>query len=251
MRKIIFVLFLAQATLLNAQNNNLLEKYFTQAFFTDLTSPPTHYAAFSPPHNTSLESIEFEKDIFLKEHITYSDHIFEASSFSVPLIKTFRQLDELIHSNKLMTVPEEGKGYYVQKLTHSKAYLFPAAYDVLVKISDKFYEKTSKKLSISSLTRTMESQSRLRRVNRNAAKGESAHAYGVAFDISYSQYNQVRGRNYNYEKILQNILDEMVENGEIYYIKERRQPCFHITIRNSELIYPEELNQLVFWNLIK
>ncbi|MDD3771385.1 MAG: DUF5715 family protein [Weeksellaceae bacterium] len=251
MRIITFLLFFLSFILVKAQKNNLFENYFAQAFFTDLTTPPIHYAAFSSPNTKKSNLSKFEKAIFLKENISYQDHLFEAASFSVPLIHNYRQLDELISENKLITVPEEGNGYYVQKLTHSKAFLYPAAYDVLIEISDRFYAETSKKLSISSLTRTMESQGKLRRVNSNAAKGESTHAYGAAFDISYSQYNNVRGRNYKYEKILQTILEEMAAEGKIYYIKEKRQPCFHITLRNSDLIYPEELSQLINWQVFK
>ena len=183
------------------------------------------------------------KKVFLKEKITYDDHVFEASSFNVPLITDYIHMDQLISEHKLVNVPEEGEGYTIQKLTHSKAVLMQPAFDVLLEISNLFYQETNKKLSISSLTRTLETQSKLRRVNSNAAKGDSAHEYGAAFDISYSQYDDKKGRNYTLENLLQGMLDEMVTEGKIYYIKEKRQPCFHITIRNPNLVYPESLSE--------
>jgi hypothetical protein len=196
-------------------------------------SPLSHFAP-----KTKVES-KYKNPIF-EDKITYADHVFEASSFSIPKILNYPQMDSLIYAEKLVNVPEESESYYIQKLTHSRPALLPQAYDVLLEITDLFYEKTGKKLSISSLVRTEETQKKLRRVNRNAAKGTSAHVFGAAFDISYSQYNHVRGRNWNYENILQQILDDLVAEGKIFYIKERRQPCFHITVRNPDLIYPED-----------
>lgn len=169
-----------------------------------------------------------------EKKITYEDHLFEAQSFDIPLILNYEQMDSLIIANKLIPVPEEDESFKIQKLTHSKAYLNQTALLVLKEISTKFYTETQQQLSISSLTRTVETQNKLRRVNSNAAKGETSHAYGASFDISYSKYGDKVGRNYANERMLQIILDQLVEEGKIYYIKERRQPCFHVTVRNTK-----------------
>ena len=142
------------------------------------------------------------------------------------------QLDSLILANHLVTVPDEGEGYKIQELTHSKAYLNETSYLILKEIAHIFFQETNTELSISSLTRTMENQQRLRRVNSNATSGESAHSYGASFDISYSKYGDKTGRNSANERILQAILEDFASDGKIYFIKERRQPCFHITVRN-------------------
>jgi len=188
-------------------------------------------------HSSSTTSgNELSSAIKEDKKITYEDHLHEAQSFDIPLIFNYEQMDSLILSNKLIAVPEESETFKVQKLTHSKAYLNEVALTVLNEISSKFFTETQQQLSISSLTRTVETQNKLRRINSNAAKGETSHAYGASFDISYSKYGDRIGRNYANERMLQTILDQLVEEGKIYYIKERRQPCFHITVRNTKNI---------------
>lgn len=177
-----------------------------------------------------------EKNIIPEiKKITYEDHLFEAQSFNIPVIESYEHMDSLVIENKLIAIPEIGEGYKIQKLTHSRAFLNPPAYYLLQEIASSFHKETGKELSISSLTRTIDSQNKLRRVNGNAAKGNSAHNYGASFDISYNKYNDKVGRNYALERMTESILNQLVDQGKIYYIKERSQPCFHVTIRNSDL----------------
>lgn len=180
-----------------------------------------------------------DKDEFVKylegsdsKKITYKDHLHEAESFDIPLILNNEQMDSLILANHLIPVPEEGKGYNIQKLTHSRPYLNETTYKILQEISSQFFQETNLELSISSLTRTLENQNKLRRINSNAAKGDSSHNYGASFDISYSKYGDKVGRSAANERILLSILKEFEADGKIYFIKEFRQPCFHITVRN-------------------
>lgn len=195
-----------------------------------------HYISNFPNSNsveTETETIPLaEVEIKVAKKITYEDHLHEAESFDIPLILNNEQMDSLVLANHLLAVPEEGEGYKIQKLTHSKAYLNETSYLILKEISSIFYKETGVELSISSLTRTLENQNKLRRVNSNAAKGDSSHNYGASFDISYAKYGDKIGRNYANEKLLQTILEEFAADGKIYFIKERRQPCFHITVRN-------------------
>lgn len=183
-----------------------------------------------------LENNQLEEKINLPEikKIKYEDHIHEAQSFNIPIIESNEHMDSLVLANKLVSVPEIGEGYRVQKLTHSRAFLNEPAYLLLKEIASNFYKETGKDLSISSLTRTVASQNKLRRVNGNAAKGDSAHNYGASFDISYNKYNEVTGRNYALERMTEGILNQLADQGKIYFIKERGQPCFHVTIRNTE-----------------
>lgn len=180
---------------------------------------------------SSSEEVKTEANEVKK--ITYQDHLHAAESFNIPLIMNNEHMDSLILANKLIPVAEEGEGYKVQKLTHSRPFLNQTSYLILKEISSLFYKETNQELSISSLTRTIESQNRLRRVNSNAAKGHSAHSYGASFDISYSKFGDKVGRNSALERVVENILQQLEAEGKIYYIKERRQPCFHVTIRNT------------------
>lgn len=164
--------------------------------------------------------------------VTYSDHLIAAKSFEMPPVENFDEIEGFVIMKKLIAVPEEGNGYKIDKLTHSKAFLNPKAKSILEKISKKFLEENNATITVTSLTRSEESQSSLRRVNSNAAKGDSAHNYGAAFDLSYTKFND----KYTYSKTnrdnLEAILKKMQDNGEIYYIKEYRQHCFHVTVRN-------------------
>ena len=191
-----------------------------------------HYISNLPNPSESETVVSEEKEIVVSKKITYEDHLHEAESFDIPIILNDEQMDSLILANHLITVPEEGEGYKIQKLTHSKAYLNDTSYLILKEISSAFYNETGIELSISSLTRTLENQNKLRRVNSNAAKGDSSHNFGASFDISYAKYGEKSGRNYANEKILQTILEDFAADGKIYFIKERRQPCFHVTVRN-------------------
>jgi len=191
----------------------------------------TSFSSFGGSVISSSEEVKTEANEVKK--ITYEDHLHEAESFNIPLIMNNEHMDSLILANKLIPVAEEGKGYKIQKLTHSRAYLNQPSYLILQEISSLFHQETAQSLSISSLTRTIENQNRLRRVNSNAAKGHSSHNYGASFDISYSKYGDKVGRNSALERVVETILKQMQDEGKIYYIKERKQPCYHITIRNN------------------
>lgn len=197
-------------------------------------SKPTFFISDTYTNNPVTEYSEIAPEKTIEKKITYKDHIFEAESFNIPLIQTNADLDSLIIEHKLIEVPNEGKNYVIQKLTHSRAFLNPVANEMLNHIADLFNTETNKSLSISSLTRTHENQKRLTRVNSNATKGHSAHSFGAAFDISYSRYGDVAGRSSANEKVLETILNQLVDEGKIYYIKERRQPCYHVTVRNTD-----------------
>lgn len=166
--------------------------------------------------------------------VTYSDHLIAAESFNVPLVKSFSDIDELVSTKKLVAIPEEGNGYTIEKLTHSKAFLNTKAKTILEKIASKFLDENNATITVTSLTRSEESQASLRRVNSNAAKGESTHNYGASFDLSYTKFNNKYTYSKTHRDNLEAILKQLQDEGKIYYIKEYRQRCFHVTVRNPE-----------------
>ncbi|QHC84891.1 hypothetical protein AS589_08960 [Empedobacter brevis] len=157
-----------------------------------------------------------------------------AESFSIPIIKSFDDIEGLVVTKKLVAVPEEGNGYTIEKLTHSKAFLNNRAKSVLEKIASKFLDENNATITVTSLTRSEESQASLRRVNSNAAKGDSSHNYGASFDLSYTKFNNKYTYNKKHRDNLEAILKQLQEDGKIYYIKEYRQRCFHVTVRNPD-----------------
>jgi len=168
----------------------------------------------------------------LEKNILVS-HQFAARRYGVAVIKNESELEELISRNKLLVV-EDGTGYTLEDMTHSYPYLTPNAKRALQRIGLSFYEYSTDNstVTVTSCTRTEDTQKKLRRSNRNATQEESTHTRGVSFDISYIRYNGVKDWNDKYTKVLEGILAAMQANHEIYVIKERKQSCFHITVRN-------------------
>ncbi|MBZ4191508.1 DUF5715 family protein [Niabella sp. 3A5MI-3] len=153
-----------------------------------------------------------------------------ARQHGVPLLKSSAQVKNYVSKKKLTRV-SSGKGYRVQKLNYSSPYLTPRAKTVLNQIARSFNAQTRSSFTITSLTRTLHSQSRLRRVNGNATSGVSSHNYGSSFDISYIRFNGRKGPNKRLERALHTILANYQARGKILFIKEYYVSCFHVTVR--------------------
>ena len=88
--------------------------------------------------------------------------------------------------NKLVEV-EDGRGYRIDRLKHSKAMLLPEVYELLIEMGNAYadaLEGTDSEgtvFRVTSLTRTDAQQRKLARRNRNATRGESTHSYGASF----------------------------------------------------------------------
>lgn len=118
-------------------------------------------------------------------------------------------------------------------LTHSYPYVTPRA-KILLEELGLAYQQLSIKPSfftLSSITRTPEQQASLRKRNRNATSGISSHSYGVSFDISYIRFNGKKGPNRTAQKNLEKVLNDFQDADKIFFIKERKQSCYHITVR--------------------
>lgn len=132
--------------------------------------------------------------------------------------------------------------YYVDSLSHSYPYLVPEAADLLSEIGRRFNDTLSARggghyrIKVTSVTRSRLSVGRLRRVNRNATEA-SAHQYGTTFDISYLKFICDSAGVYRTQEDLKNLLAEVLHglrrDGRCYVKHERKQSCFHITVRNS------------------
>ncbi len=133
-----------------------------------------------------------------------------------------------------------GKNYTIDPLTHSLPYLTKKASQLLSDIgknfSDTIKARTGKyyKIRVTSLLRTENSITSLRRRNSNASDS-SAHQYGTTFDISYVKYTPVDSGYILSQECLKNTLGEILfdlRNRNRCYVKyEVKQGCFHITAR--------------------
>ena len=92
------------------------------------------------------------------------------------------------------------------------------------------------KLLVTSVTRTVDDISRLRKRNGNSSEN-SAHMYGTTVDISWNRYPKVDVKDTldipkeDLKMMLALVLRDLQKNERCYIKHERKQGCFHITVR--------------------
>lgn len=161
----------------------------------------------------------------------YKSHLLAAQNFGIGILESTKSVDRYIAKGKFVKVKKKSRGYRLQTLEYSRPYLVKKARTTLENMAAKFATNTKSFFVVSSVTRTLEDQCRLRKVNSNASLGISSHNYGAAFDISYVRFDHQLKVNTKLEKKLEKVLEEYKNLGRIFYIKERQQSCFHVTVR--------------------
>lgn len=228
-----FVLFslgaLAAGKYLPAIKRQLKETY---SAFTTSPEPSKPIAEFKPiivEVPTPILEITVPKREITKE---YDNHLVAGENNGFGLIESETHFQKLINDQKLVQI-NRGKGYQVAPLTHSHPYVTPKSKAVLEELALAFQTLAKKEsfFTVSSVTRTPEQQQNLRKRNRNATSGISSHSYGVSFDISYIRFNGKKGSNRTSQKDLESVLNEFQAANKIFFIKERKQSCYHITVR--------------------
>ncbi|WP_296700875.1 DUF5715 family protein [Algoriphagus sp.] len=162
----------------------------------------------------------------------YDKHLYAAEYNGFGLIESEDHFNKLIEEEKLVPI-SEGAGYEVMKLTHSHPYITPYSKTILEELGRAFQMLNDEEsyFTLTSVTRTPEQQKSLRRRNKNATNGISSHSYGASFDISYIRFNGKKSWNRKNQKKLEMILNEFEKSGKIFFIKERKQSCYHVTVR--------------------
>ncbi len=144
------------------------------------------------------------------------------------------QYKKLRRDDKLVKIETNSK-YVVRELTHSAPYVVPKVEMLLNDIADRFQEKTESKVRfvVTSVLRTEEDVKKLRRVNGNASTS-SCHCNGTTIDISYVRFDQdpLRPRDvYQLRLALAKSVHELRKEGRCYVKREKKQYCYHITVR--------------------
>ncbi len=166
-----------------------------------------------------------------------------AQAIGVPPVADREAAEHL--KSKLVRL-EDTDTYVVDSLTHSIPYLIPSAKELLDVIGRNFQDSLAakglnpNKLIVTSVLRTEADVARLRRRNLNASEN-STHRYGTTFDLSYWNYVKIPeylGRPYEdvpqsyLRATLSQVLKDLHDQPGTCYIKfERKQSCFHITVR--------------------
>ena len=151
-------------------------------------------------------------------------------------------IEKYVDSDDLVKI-ETCDYYVVDKLTHSHPYLVPEAAKLLEDIGKRFQEKLEEQdmkkryFQITSLLRTGESQRKLGRSNTNASSN-SSHLYGTTVDITYARVYRKPKLQEDLEiedgpaiKLLSEAIGELRKEGRLVVVTERRERCFHITVR--------------------
>ena len=135
--------------------------------------------------------------------------------------------------------------YHVDPLRQSIPYLVPRAAILLQDIGRSFHDSLLVKglplqlFTVTSVLRTQADVARLRQYNVNATEN-SCHLFGTTFDISYTRFFplQVPGgrrcravRDDTLKYILSEVLRDTREAGRCHVKYEKKQKCFHITVR--------------------
>ncbi len=135
--------------------------------------------------------------------------------------------------------------FFVRKLNNSIPYLVPRAAILLEHIGRTFHDSLSIKgiplntIMVTSLLRTEDDVARLRKHNGNASPN-SCHRYGTTFDIAYNKYRMVQDpalpkvrpvRDDTLKYVLSEVLNDARKQGLCYIKYEKKQGCYHITVR--------------------
>lgn len=141
---------------------------------------------------------------------------------------------ELRRKDKLVKIETNSK-YVVRPLTYSSPYVVPKVERLLEDIGEIFQAKTQSKTKfmVTSVLRTEADIKKLSRVNGNASAA-SCHCNATTIDISYVRFenDEYRPRDaYELRLALAQTLHELRKAGRCYVKIERKQYCYHITVR--------------------
>lgn len=179
----------------------------------------------------SQKCYDLKQVLSVEPTAVYKAHLLAAQNFSIDILESTKSVDKYIAKGKFVKVKKKSRGYRLQALEYSRPYLVKKARTTLENMAAKFATTTKSFFVVSSVTRTLEDQCRLRKVNSNASLGISSHNYGAAFDISYVRFDHQLIVNTKLEKELGKVLEEYKNLGRIFYIKEKQQSCYHVTVR--------------------
>lgn len=138
-------------------------------------------------------------------------------------------------NGKLVEV-KDGRGYRLARLTHSHEWLLPETYQLLQDMGNDFADALKGTPSegavfrVTSVTRTVKQQRRLRRRNLNATNSESTHSYGASFDIAFVDRMDDIASCGTPTREMERLLNRYQKAGIIYVIPEGG--CMHITLRS-------------------
>jgi hypothetical protein len=193
-------------------------------------------------------------------------HLARARALGVGRLLPPERLERLVAEGGLVRL-EDGPHWVVRDLEFSLPLVVPAAHAMLTELGERFHARLAAlgappfRMEVSSVLRSAEEQAALRRVNPNAAAGESAHEHGTTVDVLYAAFaaplrpivevdagdaawlepllaryaavaaERVAARRaLELKAILGRVLVEMQAEGKVLVTVERLQPVYHLTV---------------------
>lgn len=194
-----------------------------------------------------------------KRKYDYSVHM-ESAIKNGFLVRNETEAAELISAKKLVSI-DGSHFYYFYGVPISNRYLTPSTSALLNIVGERFIGKLrakgfsgSARFAVSSALRWSDYQTELMKNNPNAISG-STHRYGVSFDIFFDDYsifpdfefveNAARAKSIQssisflagdslrrqLKSVMAECLSELQDEGSLYFIFEKNQRCFHVTVR--------------------
>ena len=155
----------------------------------------------------------------------------EIDRMELPRIQNQAELDRLVASGDLVSLPEGETLRIDPRLDPDRRYCRPWTRDFLADLSGAYYNEFHDQIQVNSAVRTVQVQKKLRRHNRNAApeKGETAssHLAGITVDI------QRRGMTREEIAWMQAYMMPLKDQGLIEPEEERRQWVFHVAVSGN------------------
>jgi len=206
--------------------------------------------------DTDSNDIKPQRNIRIGSHLwSYHDcfpdiqdvQIVAAQKNGIRPARSRDDVKRLVSKHKLVNI-SHSPYFVVDNLSHSMPFLVPKAQHLLNTISINFIDSLiSKGMKpylpvISSVLRSTEDVKKLQRGNRNATTN-SCHCYGTTIDIAYHRFipldasieelsskDMIRWDD-NLKFVLGEVLNDLRAQGKCYVKYERKQACFHLTVR--------------------
>ena len=154
-------------------------------------------------------------------------------------LKKIPEKRDKINTSQLVRI-EDSDFLVLDNLRYSVPYLTDGAARELNHIARAFHDSLARKqfplykLVVSSVLRTEEDVTRLRKSGNPNASDNSAHCYGTTFDITYTRYHRDIETDefmqpFELTKVLAEVLRDEKAAGRILAKYEKKEHCFHIT----------------------
>jgi hypothetical protein len=203
----------------------------------------------------------------MRRHLN-ATHVAAASRNGVGPVRDSAHLAALVGRGDLVQLPDSTHWWVLRDLNHSLPYVTPGTKAALEEVGRRFHARLDEhglppfRLDVTSVLRTNQQQSKLRRRNPNAAATTSSHEFGTTLDIAYLSFAAPQSLDHgslaqepdeqvsrplraelataldslgtrfapHLEGELGAVLQQLQRDGMVLILRERSQPVYHITV---------------------